>query len=107
MDFVTLKITLSTFYNLYRDLMNFWTALPNKSFLNIKYEDLINNQEKEIENLLSYCDLSWNDNCINFSKNKILLRLPVLVKLETPIYKSSIKSFEKYKPFLNNLFEKI
>ena len=33
--------------------MNFWTALDNKSFLNIEYEDLINNQEKVLENLLS------------------------------------------------------
>ena len=78
--------------------MNFWTALPNKSFLNIKYEDLINNQEKEIENLLSYCDLSWNDNCINFSKNKNPIKTASVGQARNPIYKSSIKSFEKYKP---------
>ena len=40
---------LAEFYNLYLDLMKFWqSSLPN-DFLNIKYEEIINNPEIEIK----------------------------------------------------------
>ena len=32
----------------------------------IKYEDLIKNTKKEIKNLLKYCNLDWEDKCLDF-----------------------------------------
>ena len=46
-------------------------VLPNY-IINIKYEDLVMNTEKEIRNLLDKCGLSWNSNCLNFYKNKLI-----------------------------------
>ena len=34
--------------------MNFWTETSSNEFLNINYEDLINNQKDEIKKLLSF-----------------------------------------------------
>ena len=87
--------------------MQFWTKLLPNNFLNINYEDLVDNQTEEIGKLLSYCELNWNDACLNFSKNKNPIKTVSISQARNPIYKSSVKSYEKYKLYLNNLFEKL
>ena len=34
----------------------------------ISYEELTINQEKETQKLLNYCELDWDENCLNFIK---------------------------------------
>ena len=58
------------YYNLYNDLMKFWNNLIPNFILNIKYEDLIKNTEKEVKKLLNFCELTWESNCLEFYKNK-------------------------------------
>tara|TARA_B100000029_G_scaffold513835_1_gene614596 strand:- start:3407 stop:4966 length:1560 start_codon:yes stop_codon:yes gene_type:complete len=107
LDFCYSEHNLSSFYNLYKDIMQFWTKLLPNNFLNINYEDLVDNQTEEIGKLLSYCELNWNDACLNFSKNKNPIKTVSISQARNPIYKSSVKSYEKYKLYLNNLFEKL
>ena len=58
------------YYKLYFDLMNYWNDLFPSTIFNIKYENLVSNTEHEIKNLLIYCDLEWQDNCLEFYNNK-------------------------------------
>ena len=98
---------LSEFYNLYLDLMNYWKiSFPNYIY-DIKYENIINNPKHEISNLLKTCNLNWNPNCLNFHKNKRVIKTASDTQVRKKIYKSSLnswKNFEKYSyKFFDNL----
>ena len=90
----------------YLDLMKFWEKkLPNFIY-NLNYEKLINNKEHEIKEMLNFCELNWEDNCLNFSKKSNPIKTVSINQATKPIYKTSIKNYEKYNSYLD-IFNKI
>ncbi len=94
---------LATYYKLYLDLMNFWQDLFPGSIYEAKYEKIINNPESEIKAMVKFCELSWENDCLNFHKNKTPIKTMSTAQARQPIYKSSLNSYEKFSPFLKDL----
>ena len=81
-------------------------ALINiKSFskLQLLYENLISDPDNKIKELIKFCEVEWDDNCLNFHKNKKTVATASLAQVRKPIYKSSIKQWENYKNDLDPL----
>ena len=57
--------------------------MPNCIY-NMNYEFLVEDQTEETKKLLSFCDLDWDDNCLDFYKTHRQLNLRVYIKLENP-----------------------
>ena len=92
---------------MYKDIINFWqTKLPNYIY-EIKYEDLINNPKFEINNLLKFCDLDWDNNCLEFNNNKTSIKTLSVKQARSKMYKTSINSFNNYKRYSENLFKEL
>ena len=98
---------LATYYKLYLDLMDFWLNLFPDSIYETKYEKLINNPLNEIKGLLKFCELPWEEGCLNFHKNKTPIKTVSTAQARQPIYKSSINSYEKFSSFLEILNKNI
>ena len=94
---------LATYYKLYLDLMNFWQNLFPGSIYEAKYEKIINNPESEIKAMVKFCELPWEDDCLNFHKNKTPIKTMSTAQARQPIYKSSINSHKKFSSFLEDL----
>jgi len=94
---------LAAYYKLYVNLMNFWQSLFPLSIHEVKYENIIDNPKLEIEQLLKFCELSWEDNCLEFHNNKTPIKTMSTVQARQPIYKSSLNSFDKFSAFLVDL----
>ena len=105
LDFSYSENELGQYYNLYKDLMNFWKEKIPNDFLDVKYENLINNSEDEIKKIIDYCDLNWEESCLNFANSKNPIKTASVGQARKPIYKTSLKSAEKFKPFLKELFK--
>lgn len=88
------------YYKNYIKLMKFWNSKINHNILNINYEDLINNNEAKIHEIINYCGLNWEDNCLLFYKNKNPIKTMSTAQARKPIYKSSLNIFDKYKNYL-------
>ena len=91
---------LVEYYKKYQDLMIFWNKKYENSILEVKYEDLINNNETEIKKIIEFCDLNWEENCLSFYKNKTPIKTMSTAQARKPIYKSSLNGFEKFKQYL-------
>ena len=78
-----------------------------KQILNIKYEDLVNNIEKETKKVLDFLELDFEENCLKFYKNKRSVNTASLVQVRQPIYKGSVNSWTNYKKYLKNLINKL
>jgi len=94
---------IAAFYNLYLNIMNYWKNKFGKEIYDIDYENLIKNPEKEIKNLVSFCGLDWNENYLKFYENKKTVSTASLAQVRSPLYKSSIKKWEKFSEELNEL----
>ena len=95
------------YYNLYNDIMKYWTNLLPDFIYNIKYENLISDTKEQVKNLLNHCDLDWSDDCLTFYKNMRPVKSASDVQVRSKIYNSSIESWKNYDKYLNEHFEKL
>ena len=103
LNFTYNQNNLVEYYKNYLELMKYWKSFFNDDIYEIKYENLIKNNEEEIKKIIKFCNLNWEDNCLSFYKNKTPIKTMSTAQARNPIYKSSMKSFEKYKKYLNIL----
>jgi len=86
------------YYDLYYDLMKYWNNKYDDIY-NIKYEDLVNSPDKYIREILNYCSLDYEEDCINFTKNKRAVFTASALEVRKDFYTSSIKRWDQYKEF--------
>lgn len=92
------------FYGLFDDLMAHWReVLPANRFMEVHYEDIVQNQEIETRRLLSFCDLDWEDACLRFHENAAAVSTASSVQVRQPLYSGSIGRWKKYGTKLDGL----
>ncbi len=94
---------IASYYKIYQDLINFWKKNFKNQIFDLKYEDLINNPEKKIKELIKFCDLNWQQSCLEFYKNKKIIKTVSFSQARKPIYKNSIKGTLNFKKYLKEL----
>jgi len=94
---------IGNYYNLYKDLMDFWNNKYPQLIYTISYEKLVSNQLEETKELIKHCGLDWDDACLKPEKNKKLVATASLSQVRSPIYKSSIKNWEHFSNELKEL----
>jgi len=97
---------IQKYVKIYREMMDFWKNKIDKKIYEINYEDLVKNQGVEIKNLLNFCNLEFEQKCLQHHKSKNPIKTVSINQSRHPIYKDSIESNLKYKNF-NNLFKDI
>ena len=95
--------TLIKFIEAYKDLMNFWNEKFPNTIYDAKYEKIIEDPENEIKNMIKFCNLDWEEDCLQFYNNKTPIKTLSTAQARKPIYKSSKNSFEKFAPYLSDL----
>jgi len=98
---------LAEHYNLYTDLMKFWHSMLPGFIYDVSYEKLIKNQKDQTKKLLNYCNLNWEENCMNFFENKRNVNTASVMQVRKPLYKDSINSWKNYEKNLSILIDKL
>ena len=97
---------LVQYISIYLNLMKFWEKKIPNFIYNLNYEKLINNPKDQIEKLLNFCELNWEEDCLNYNKKATAIRTVSAAQARKPIYKTSLNSYEKYYDYLD-MFKKI
>ncbi|MDA7779229.1 sulfotransferase [Candidatus Pelagibacter sp.] len=103
LDFAYNQKELGTYFNLYLDLMNFWEEQFPNTIYNAQYDKIIEDPKNEIKNMIKFCNLSWEEDCLQFYNNKTPIKTLSTAQARKPIYKSSKNSFEKFASYLTDL----
>ena len=102
---------IGQYYNGYKNLMNFWKTKTPNFIYDLSYENLVKNQKEEIKNLINFCKLDWDPDCLEFyKKNKTPIKTVSINQARKPIYDSSINSsqiYSKHLPILFNLLKDV
>jgi hypothetical protein len=94
---------IGAYYRDYINLMNHWEkVLPNK-ILCVQYENVVADLEYEVRRILDYCQLPYEQNCINFHQTERNVRTPSSEQVRQPIYKSGLEQWKNFEPWLEPL----
>ena len=97
------------YYIAYNQLMQHWRELIPTAFLDIDYEELVNNQESETRRILSYLELDWEDGCLDFHRHTGVAATASAAQVRQPIYSTSVGLWKRYQkqlsPFVARLKE--
>nr|AAR37903.1 TPR domain/sulfotransferase domain protein [uncultured marine bacterium 560] len=96
---------LAGFYGLYTDLMDFWHNLFPDKIYDMCYEDLTTNQEEETRKLLEYCELDWDENCLNFHTSKRAVKTASALQVRQKMYQGSSEVWKKHEVYLQPLIK--
>jgi len=88
------------YYKLYYDLIKHWNNILPNFIHNIKYEDLIKNTRKQVKDLLYFCNLKWEDKCLEFYNTKRPIKTASDTQVRNKIYNTSINSWKNYEKYL-------
>ena len=97
---------LGRYYVDYVDLMEHWRkVLPAGAFLDVRYEDIVADQESEARRIIDFCGLDWDEACIGFHQSKRSVHTASVTQVRQPIYKSSVERWRNYEKFLGPLLD--
>ncbi len=98
---------LADYYKIYEDMLFFWKSEFPDKIIDIEYEKLIDDPEHETKKILKFCNLDWDENCLNFYKNSKTVSTASVAQVRNPIYKSSIKKWKNYDKHLEKLKKRL
>ena len=91
---------LAKYYAAYHHLMEHWNTVLPGVIHTIKYEEVVNDLEKETRRLLEYCGLEWQEQCLQFHENKEASTTASTAQIRRPVYKSSVGKWRNYREHL-------
>ncbi|WP_068087604.1 tetratricopeptide repeat-containing sulfotransferase family protein [Novosphingobium rosa] len=89
-------LDIAAYYARFDRLMAFWRqALPGR-VLELRYEDVVEDQEGQTRRLLEHCGLDWSDACLNFHTNSAPVSTPSAAQVRRPLYKDAVARWKQH-----------
>ena len=86
-------------------LMDHWRGALSLPMLDLRYEDLIADQEGISRELIDFLGLAWDPACLEFHKSGRTVTTASNWQVRKPLYKSAIGRAKAYEKFLGPLKE--
>ena len=97
---------LGNYYQSYMTLMAHWRAvLPASHFLEVDYENVVDDIETQARRILDYLGLPWDPVCLDFYKTERTVKTASVNQVRQPIYSSSSGRWKKHAEQLQPLID--
>jgi tetratricopeptide (TPR) repeat protein len=93
------------FYRDYVNLMDHWDAVLPGRVHRVQYEDMVADTENQIRQLLDYCGLDFEEQCLRFYETKRAIRTPSSEQVRQPVYTEGLEQWRNYEQHLGPLKE--
>ena len=82
---------LGRYYRAYEKTMAHWhDVLPAGTILDVHYEAIVDDVEREARRIIAHCGLEWDDACLAFHKGNRPVRTASQAQVRKPIYRGSV-----------------
>jgi hypothetical protein len=86
--------------------MSHWgNVLPKNCFLDVQYENTVTDQEDMTRRILEFCDLPWEEGCLQFHKTERAVLTASQKQVRREIYTDSVKLWQRYEEQLQPLID--
>ena len=96
---------IGTYYRDYVDLMDHWDEVLPGYVLRVQHEDVVDDLETQVRRMLDFCELPFEQRCIDFHKTKRNVRTPSSEQVRQPIFRTALDAWQNYEPWLGPLKE--
>jgi tetratricopeptide (TPR) repeat protein len=91
---------IARYYRMYLELMEHWNgALPGR-ILRVQYEDLVDDLETNVRRMLDFCELEFEQACVEFFKTERTVHTASSEQVRRPIYREGKDQWRHYEPWL-------
>jgi tetratricopeptide (TPR) repeat protein len=95
---------LGRFHRAYQALMAHWRSiLPASHFLEVDYEAVVDDVEREARRMLDFLALPWDEEVLRFHETKRPVRTASVNQVREPIYRTSAGRWPKHAAYLQPL----
>lgn len=104
-DYSFSQKTLVEYYQIYNRLMKQWQKILPLQIHDVCYEALLDDPEEKAKNLIAYCGVDWEQQCLEFYKNDRAVATASHAQVKQPIYKTSKQRWKNYKKHIQPMIK--
>jgi len=94
---------IGRYYRDYVALMDHWDSVLPGKILCMQYEEVVNDFEYQVRRLLDFCELPFDDACLNFYRTNRSVRTASSEQVRQPLYHSGLGQWRNFEPHLQPL----
>jgi hypothetical protein len=99
-------VRLGLYYKEYEKVISDWRNKADRArFMELDYEDTVENQEAVSKRLINFCGLPWDEKCLEFYKSSRMVKTASFAQVKRKIYKSSAGRWKNYSPYIGPILE--
>ena len=92
------------YYIQFDQLMQHWRKVMPGAVHEVEYEALVSHPEQVSRDLLAYCNLPWEEDCLSFHQRKTSVATPSAVQVRQGIYTNSVNRWQSYGDAMKPLY---
>jgi len=96
---------VGSYYKDYVRIMDHWDEVLPGFVLRVQHEDVVNDLETQVRRILDFCDLPFEESCLEFYKTERNVRTPSSEQVRQPIYKTGLEQWRNFEQHLSPLIE--
>ena len=93
------------YYQRFDRLMRHWGEVMPGAVHELHYEQLVAEPERVSRELLAFCELPWETQCLDFYSGKASVATPSATQVRQPIYNSSVDRWRRYGDAMQPLYD--
>jgi hypothetical protein len=86
-------------------ILTHWRRTPPVEWLDVVYEDLVDNPERNARRLVEFAGLDWDPACLTPHTTRRVVRTASLVQVRQPIHRQSVGRWRAYERSLRPMFD--
>lgn len=98
---------ITRYYKDYMALMKHWDTIYPGAVLRVIYEDVTEDLEGQVKRILDFCELPFENACLEFYKSDRAVRTASSEQVRQPIYQSGVDQWKNFATQLTPLVEKL
>ena len=98
-------VELGEYYMEYERIMTHWKEACEGFVLDVNYEDVVSDLDTQVESILNFCGLPFEESCLHFYETKRAVKTASSEQVRQPIYSSSVNLWRNYEDKLDELIE--
>jgi tetratricopeptide (TPR) repeat protein len=91
------------YYAAFHSLTSLWRDALPRNYFEVRYEDVVDDAEREARRLLEFCELPWDPRCLAFEQNAAPVATASAAQVRQPIYRSGLERWRRYERQLEPL----
>ena len=96
---------IGQYYQDYVRLMDHWNRVLPGKILRVNYEETVADLETQVRRVLAFCDLPFEQACLDFHQTRRSVRTASSEQVRQPIFTSGLEYWKAFDPWLDPLRE--